>query len=101
MIRTFKLAGLRRYFERSNLKGLRNDIVKRIQIRLNALHRAKELRDIESDRRKKERLPPTHPGELLREEIMPAASLTLSKPWQRGSACLVERSTRSLARSDP
>jgi len=46
MIRTFKHDGLRRYFETGNPKGLAADMAKRIQIRLNLLNRARELRDI-------------------------------------------------------
>jgi toxin HigB-1 len=46
MIRTFKHGGLRRYFETGDPKGLATEMVKRIQIRLNVLNRARELRDI-------------------------------------------------------
>jgi toxin HigB-1 len=46
MIRTFNHSGLRHYFETGDPKGLAAEMVKRIQIRLNALNRARELRDI-------------------------------------------------------
>jgi len=46
MIRTFNHSGLRRYFETGDPKGLAAEMVKRIQIRLNVLNRARELRDI-------------------------------------------------------
>jgi proteic killer suppression protein len=46
MIRTFKHAGLMRYFETGNPRGLAVDLIKRIQIRLNVLNQARELRDI-------------------------------------------------------
>jgi len=46
MIRTFKHSGIRRYFETGDPKGLAAEMVKRIQIRLNVLNRARELRDI-------------------------------------------------------
>ena len=46
MIRTFKHSGLKRYFETGDPKGLAAEMAKRIQIRLNVLNRAKELRDI-------------------------------------------------------
>ncbi len=46
MIKTFKHAALKRYFETGNAKGIPSDMVKRIQIRLNVLDRAKELRDL-------------------------------------------------------
>ena len=46
MIRTFKHSSLRRYFETGDPKGLAAEMVKIIQIRLNVLNRARELRDI-------------------------------------------------------
>ena len=46
MIRTFKHSGPRRYFETVDPKGWAAQMAKRIQIRLNVLNRAKELRDI-------------------------------------------------------
>jgi proteic killer suppression protein len=46
MIRTFKHSALRRYFETGDPKGLAAEMAKRIQIRLNVLNRARELRDI-------------------------------------------------------
>jgi proteic killer suppression protein len=46
MIRTFKHDELKRYFETGNPKGLPAGMAKRIQIRLNVLNRARELRDI-------------------------------------------------------
>jgi proteic killer suppression protein len=46
MIRTFKHSSLKHYFETGDPKGLATEMVKRIQIRLNVLNRARELRDI-------------------------------------------------------
>ena len=46
MIRAFKHAGLKRYFETGKAKGIPSDMTKRIQVRLNVLNRAKELRDL-------------------------------------------------------
>jgi proteic killer suppression protein len=46
MIQTFKHRGLKLYFETGNPKGVAADAAKKIQIRLNVLNRAKELRDI-------------------------------------------------------
>ena len=46
MIRTFKHGGLKQYFEDANSKKLPADMVKKIQIRLNVLNRAKELKDV-------------------------------------------------------
>jgi len=46
MIRTFKHAGLKRYFETGKAKGIPADMAKRIQTRLNVLNRARELRDL-------------------------------------------------------
>lgn len=46
MIGGFKHGGLKRYFETGNAKGIPADMVKRIRVRLNALDRAKELRDV-------------------------------------------------------
>jgi toxin HigB-1 len=46
MIRTFKHSSLKRYFETGDPKGLATEMAKRIQIRLNVLNRARELRDI-------------------------------------------------------
>jgi toxin HigB-1 len=46
MIRTFRHDGLKRFFETGNSKGLAADAIKKIQIRLNVLNRARELRDI-------------------------------------------------------
>jgi len=46
MIRTFKHAGLKRYFETGKAKGIAADMAKRIQTRLNVLNRARELRDL-------------------------------------------------------
>jgi proteic killer suppression protein len=46
VIRTFKHAGLKRYFETGKPKGIPTEMAKRIQIRLNVLNRAKELRDL-------------------------------------------------------
>ena len=45
MVRTFQHAALKRYFETGNPQGIPSEMVKRIQIRLNALNRARELRD--------------------------------------------------------
>ena len=46
VIRTFKHGGLKQYFEDANPKKLPADMVKKIQIRLNVLNRAKELKDV-------------------------------------------------------
>jgi proteic killer suppression protein len=46
MIRTFKHAGLKRYFETGKAQGIPADTAKRIQTRLNVLNRARELRDL-------------------------------------------------------
>jgi proteic killer suppression protein len=46
MIRTYKHAGLKRYFETGKAKGIPADMAKRIQTRLNVLNRARELRDL-------------------------------------------------------
>lgn len=46
MIRTFRHAGLERYFETGTATGIPADMAKRIQLRLNVLNRARELRDI-------------------------------------------------------
>ena len=46
MIQTFRHDGLKRYFETGNPKGLTAEMAKRIQVRLNVLNRAKELKDI-------------------------------------------------------
>ena len=46
MIRTFKHAGLKRYFETGKAKGIPADMAKKIQTRLNVLNRARELRDV-------------------------------------------------------
>ena len=46
MIGGFKHGGLKRYFETGKAKGIPADMVKRIRVRLNALDRAKELRDV-------------------------------------------------------
>jgi len=46
MIRTFKHAGLKRYFETGKAKGIPADMAKRIQTRVNVLNRARELRDL-------------------------------------------------------
>ena len=46
MIRTFSHAGLQRYFETGKSRGIRADMAKRIQVRLNVLNRARELRDL-------------------------------------------------------
>jgi proteic killer suppression protein len=46
MIRTFKHAGLKRYFETGKAKGIPADMSKRIQVRLNVLNRARDLRDL-------------------------------------------------------
>jgi toxin HigB-1 len=46
MIRTFRHGGLKKFFETGNSKGLAADATKKIQIRLNVLNRARELRDI-------------------------------------------------------
>ena len=46
MIQTFKHRGLKLFFETGNPKGVAAEAAKRIQIRLNVLNRAKELRDI-------------------------------------------------------
>ena len=46
MIRTFKHAGLKRYFETGKAKGIPAETAKRIQARLNVLNRARELRDL-------------------------------------------------------
>ena len=46
MVQTFKHRGLKLYFETGNPKGVAADAAKKIQIRLNVLNRAKELRDI-------------------------------------------------------
>ena len=46
LIKSFRHAGLKRYFETGNAKGIPSDMAKRLQIRLNALDRAKELRDL-------------------------------------------------------
>ena len=46
MIRTFKHAGLKRYFETGKAKGIPADMAKRVQTRLNVLNRARELRDL-------------------------------------------------------
>jgi proteic killer suppression protein len=47
MIKTFKHRGLQRYFETGSPKGIPSSLKKRIRIRLNALDRAKELRDLD------------------------------------------------------
>jgi len=47
MIKTFKHRGLRRYFETGGSKTIPSVMKKRMQIRLNALDRAKELRDLD------------------------------------------------------
>jgi toxin HigB-1 len=46
VIRTFKHAGLKRFFETGKAKGIPPDMAKRIQTRLNVLNRARELRDL-------------------------------------------------------
>jgi toxin HigB-1 len=46
MIRTFKHDGLMRFFETGKPKGLSSDMAKKIQIRLNVLNRARELKDV-------------------------------------------------------
>jgi len=46
MIRTFKHAGLKRYFETGRAQGIPAEMAKRIQTRLNVLNRARELRDL-------------------------------------------------------
>jgi len=46
MIRTFRHAGLKRYFRTGKVRGIPADMVKRIQVRLNVLNRARELRDL-------------------------------------------------------
>lgn len=46
MITKFKHAGLKRYFETGKPTGIPADMVDRIRFRLNALDRAKELRDV-------------------------------------------------------
>ena len=46
MIRTFKHSGLKQYFEDGSPKNLPADMVKKIQVRLNVLNRARELRDV-------------------------------------------------------
>ena len=46
MIRTFKHKGLKQYFETGKPKGIPTVMTKRIQVRLNVLNRAKELRDL-------------------------------------------------------
>jgi len=46
LIQSFKHRQLRRYFESSNSRGLPAEMVKRIRVRLNALDRAKDLRDV-------------------------------------------------------
>ena len=46
MIRTFKHAGLKRYFDTGKAKGIPADMAKRIQVRLNVLNRARELHDL-------------------------------------------------------
>jgi proteic killer suppression protein len=47
MIKTFKHRGLQRYFETGISKAIPSVMKKRIQIRLNVLDRAKELRDLD------------------------------------------------------
>ncbi len=46
MIRTFKHAGLKRYFDTGKVKGIPADMAKRIQVRLNVLNRARDVRDL-------------------------------------------------------
>jgi proteic killer suppression protein len=46
VIRTFKHGVLKRYFETGSARGLPADMRKRLQLRLNVLNSAKELRDI-------------------------------------------------------
>ena len=46
MIHTFKHSGLKQYFETGKSKGIPSELVKQIRLRLNALDRAKELRDM-------------------------------------------------------
>ena len=45
MIKSFAHGGLKRYFQTGKARGIPADMVKRIRVRLNALDRAKELRD--------------------------------------------------------
>jgi proteic killer suppression protein len=47
MIKTFRHRGLQRYFETGSPKAIPAEMKKRIQIRLNVLDRAKELRDLD------------------------------------------------------
>lgn len=46
LIKSFKHGGLKRYFESGNTRGIAADTVKRIRVRLNALDRAKDFRDV-------------------------------------------------------
>lgn len=46
LIKTFKHGGLKQYFERGNTRGIPADMLKRIRVRLNALDRARDLRDV-------------------------------------------------------
>ena len=47
MIRGFRHGGLKRYFETGKARGIPADMVRRIRVRLNALDRAKDLRDVD------------------------------------------------------
>ena len=47
MIGSFRHGGLKRYFAAGSARGIPADIVKRIRVRLNALDRAKDLRDLD------------------------------------------------------
>lgn len=47
LIKSFRHGGLKRYFEAGNARGIPADMRKRIRVRLNALDRAKEMRDID------------------------------------------------------
>jgi len=46
MIKSFRHQGLKRYFETGSPKAIPSEMKNRIQIRLNALDRAKEIRDV-------------------------------------------------------
>jgi toxin HigB-1 len=46
VIKSFKHSGLKRYFTKGNPKGIPSEMVERVRNRLNALNRAKELRDM-------------------------------------------------------
>jgi len=47
LIESFKHGALKRYFETGKANGIPSDMVTRIRVRLNALDRARDLRDVD------------------------------------------------------